>query len=78
MQKNIYSFLLNLDGIKHIYSITKPKILFCDGAIYQKAKEALEDCGLYDIKIFTIDDFKEDVPKLSDLLKETHREKEFK
>lgn len=67
-----------LEGIKHTYSITKPKILFCDGFIYQKVKEALNECGLYDTKICTIDDYKEDVPKLSDFLKETYREKEFK
>ena len=52
--------------------------MFCDGAIYETLKKAFEECELYDTKIFTIDDYKENVPKLADFLKETQREEEFR
>ncbi|XP_065365856.1 uncharacterized protein LOC135958849 [Calliphora vicina] len=66
------------DGIKHIYSITKPKLMFCDAGIYQTVKEAFEECNLHSSVIYTINDCLENVPKLADLLKETQREQEFK
>ncbi|KAM7349498.1 uncharacterized protein ACRADG_008411 isoform 2-T4 [Cochliomyia hominivorax] len=66
------------DGIKHIYGITKPKLMFCDAAIYENIKKAFEECELNDTKIYTMDDYKEDVPKLVEFLKETQREEDFK
>ncbi|KAI8124318.1 4-coumarate--CoA ligase 3 [Lucilia cuprina] len=66
------------DGIKHIYSITKPKLMFCDGVIYNKIKDAFEECNLQSTVIYTINDYLEEVPKLSDFLKETQRENDFK
>ncbi|TMW49712.1 hypothetical protein DOY81_005201 [Sarcophaga bullata] len=65
------------DGIKHIYSITKPKLMFCDGGIYDKVKKAFEESDLNSTVIYTINDHREGVPKLSDLLSPTHREEEF-
>ncbi|TMW49713.1 hypothetical protein DOY81_005202 [Sarcophaga bullata] len=65
------------DGIKHIYSITKPKLMFCDGAIYDKVKKAFEESDLNSTVIYTINEHREGVPKLSDLLSPTQREEEF-
>jgi len=65
------------DGIKHTYSTTKPKLLFCDGAIYSRVKEALKEIPL-DIDIYTMKDHIEGVPKVTDMLKETKEEKNFK
>ncbi|XP_023298095.2 probable 4-coumarate--CoA ligase 1 [Lucilia cuprina] len=65
------------DGIKHIYSITKPKIMFCDGSAYQKVKESFAECGLTS-KIVTVRDHIEGVPSLDRFLNETGNENYFK
>ncbi|KAM7349499.1 putative 4-coumarate--CoA ligase 1 [Cochliomyia hominivorax] len=66
------------DGIKHIYSITKPKLMFCDGSVYYKFKESFADCGLESTEIFTVRDHIEGVPSLDIFLKETGNEDEFR
>ncbi|KAL5276276.1 hypothetical protein ACFFRR_001858 [Megaselia abdita] len=42
------------DGIKHMYKITKPKIMFCDGKILQKVTESFEELG-NQVEIFVVD-----------------------
>ncbi|XP_065363972.1 uncharacterized protein LOC135957205 isoform X2 [Calliphora vicina] len=66
------------DGIKHIYSITKPKLMFCDGSAYDKIKESFVECGLASTKIVTVRDHIEGVPSLERFLKETGTENEFR
>ncbi|XP_037931995.1 probable 4-coumarate--CoA ligase 3 [Teleopsis dalmanni] len=57
------------DGIKHIYGITKPKILFCDGGIYETLKEAFQEINL-ESDIYTIKDHIVGVPNVTNLFKE--------
>ncbi|TMW48849.1 hypothetical protein DOY81_006078 [Sarcophaga bullata] len=66
------------DGIKHIYSITKPKLMFCEGVIYDKIKESFAECGLESTKIITVGEQIEGVPSLDLFLKETGNESEFR
>ncbi|XP_058974436.1 uncharacterized protein LOC131800767 [Musca domestica] len=36
----------NVRGLKHIYSVTKPRVMFCDGDIYGKVQKALQECDI--------------------------------
>ena len=51
--------------------------MFCDGSIYDKVKEAFEESDLNSTVIYTINNHREGIPKLSDLLSPTQREDEF-
>ena len=52
--------------------------MFCDGKIYDKVQEAFKEAGLHSTVIYTINEHRDGVPKLSDLLAPTQREEEFK
>lgn len=36
----------NKDEILHIFGITRPKVVFCNGTIYTMVKNAFEEAGL--------------------------------
>lgn len=57
-----------INGIKHIYSITKPKVMFSDGEIYAKVRQALHECGLTSTDIYTIRNHIEGVSSVEELL----------
>ncbi|XP_011293216.1 uncharacterized protein LOC101891121 [Musca domestica] len=57
-----------INGIKHIYSISKPKVMFCDGDIYAKVRQALHECGLTSTDIYTIRKHIEGVSSVEELL----------
>ncbi|XP_046808106.1 4-coumarate--CoA ligase 1-like [Lucilia cuprina] len=65
-------------GIAHVYSITKPKIMFCDGDNYKSVKSALEECNLCDTIIYTVSNHIDKVPSLEELMEYTEGEKDFK
>ncbi|XP_061392787.1 probable 4-coumarate--CoA ligase 1 [Musca vetustissima] len=58
------------DGIKHVYSLTKPRMMFCDGQLYEKVREALDECGLTATKIYTMCDHIEGVPSIMEFFED--------
>ncbi|XP_061394007.1 probable 4-coumarate--CoA ligase 1 [Musca vetustissima] len=52
------------DGIKHVYSLTKPRMMFCDGQLYEKVREALDECGLKATEIYTISKHLDGAPSI--------------
>lgn len=64
------------DGIRHIFNITKPKIMFCDGKIYEIVKESLNEINL-SILIFTMKDHLEGVRRIDELIQPTGKEALF-
>ncbi|XP_073836128.1 uncharacterized protein [Musca autumnalis] len=60
-----------VNGIKHIYAITRPRLMFCDGKIYTKMKQALDECDLHSTVIYTVRNHIEGVPSIEDFLKYT-------
>lgn len=65
-------------GIGHIYSITRPKIMFCDGNIYEKVAYALNECDLGNTIIYTVSNHIDNVPTVDELLTEIEGEKDYK
>ncbi|XP_037936533.1 4-coumarate--CoA ligase-like 7 [Teleopsis dalmanni] len=65
------------DGIKHIFSITKPKMMFCDGEIFQKVKAAFDESGLK-ATIYTLTDHIEGVSEITEFLQNTGTEHTYK
>ncbi|XP_037931996.1 probable 4-coumarate--CoA ligase 1 [Teleopsis dalmanni] len=57
------------DGIKHIYGITKPKLMFCDGGIYETVKEAIQEINL-ESDIYTVKDHIVGVPNVTNFFQE--------
>lgn len=53
--------------MKHIFGITKPKIMFCDGNIYEAMKQSLKEINL-DCPIYTIWEHIEGVPSIEEFL----------
>lgn len=74
----IFKISLFTDEIKHMCSITKPNIMFCDSEVYLKVKEALAECGLNATTIYTVLGDIEGVPNITDFLKDTAVEEDFK
>ncbi|KAM7356963.1 uncharacterized protein ACRADG_002516 isoform 2-T2 [Cochliomyia hominivorax] len=64
-------------GISHIYSIARPKVMFCDGNIYENVKNGLNDCGLDNTIVYTVSDHIDKVPALNELLQSVEGETEF-
>lgn len=58
------------NGIKVIYSTTRPQIMFCDGDNYDTVKDALQECGLSATKIFTVKNHLEGVPNILEFFEE--------
>lgn len=56
------------EAIIHSWSKTKPKVVFCDGSAYDLIKEAGEEMGL-NYTIITLNNHKEGVKTIDDLLK---------
>ncbi|XP_055840538.1 probable 4-coumarate--CoA ligase 3 [Episyrphus balteatus] len=65
------------DGVRHIFSITKPKIMFCDGGeVYQIVKESLAEIDP-SIPIYTIKNHFEGVRRIEELIVSTGKEASF-
>ena len=65
------------DGIKHIYSITKPKIMFCDGSILPKMKEALKEINL-NCDIYTMSDHVSGSREITEFLQSSSNEENYR
>ncbi|XP_073841198.1 uncharacterized protein [Musca autumnalis] len=52
------------EGIKHVYSLTKPCMMFCDGELYERVRQALDECDLGGTKIFTMTNHIKGVPSV--------------
>ncbi|XP_073843612.1 uncharacterized protein [Musca autumnalis] len=57
-------------GIKHVYSLTKPRLMFCDGSIYERVREAFNECGLASTKIYTMSKHLEGVPSIMEFFED--------
>lgn len=57
----------NKESIVHSWRKTKPKIIFAEGNMYNIVKAAVEELQL-DSSIFTLNEHKENVPSIDDLL----------
>lgn len=68
------SLLLLIDVVKHLFGITKPKIIFCDGVNYEKVKEATKK---FKPTIFTLCTHLREVKKIDDLLEPTTTERVY-
>lgn len=51
-------------GIKHVYSLTRPRLMFCDGEVYERARTALDECQLTATKIYTMSNHRDGVPSI--------------
>ncbi|XP_061389631.1 luciferin 4-monooxygenase-like [Musca vetustissima] len=60
----------NVNGLKYVYNLTQPKLMFCDGEIYQKVRQALEECGLSATKIFTVRNHMDGIPNVMEFFEE--------
>lgn len=66
------------EGIRHTFSITRPKIMFCDGNAYDKVKLALNECGLSNTPIYTINNHVEGAAAIMELMVQNDEENFFK
>lgn len=66
-----------IDGIKHIFAITKPKLVFCDAEVYQTTRLALDELG-NDAKIIALKEKVEGAMFIEELLAPTGCEDSFK
>ena len=62
---------LNADSIRHLFGITRPKVIFCDGTLYDKVFQTTQS---WSPSIFTLDDHVEGVPQVESLLEPTESE----
>lgn len=63
-------------AIAHCWNKTKPKVVFCDGSVYETVKEVLGDLGLK-CEIFTLREHVEGVKKIEDLFIDRGDEEKF-
>ncbi|KAH8254373.1 hypothetical protein KR032_009709, partial [Drosophila birchii] len=70
---NTLSFLA--DTLRHVLSITKPGLIFCDGNVYQKVHSAT---SAWQPEFFTLTDHLEGVPSIEALLEPTSTEDIYK
>ncbi|XP_005189318.2 uncharacterized protein LOC101889887 [Musca domestica] len=57
-------------GIKHVYSLTKPRMMFCDGDLYERVREALDECDLGATKIYTMSNHVDGVPSIMEFFED--------
>lgn len=62
--------------VRHIFSLTKPKLVFCDEEAYSELIQALDDIGL-SCKIYMLKGHVDGVPNVKDLLEEIESEDNF-
>ncbi|KAH8252221.1 hypothetical protein KR038_004271, partial [Drosophila bunnanda] len=60
--------------LKHVFSITKPNLIFCDGKNYEKLKAATME---WQPEIYTLTDHVEGVPNIESLLEPTNTEMSY-
>ncbi|KAL5276830.1 hypothetical protein ACFFRR_002194 [Megaselia abdita] len=65
------------EAIVHSWSKTKPKVVFCNGALYDLVKEARDEIGL-DYVIYTVNDHKEGVKSIDEILEPKPLEQLFR
>lgn len=67
-----------LDEITHLFGITRPKVVFCDGQLYEFVFESCTNLKL-STQIITMKDHVDikEVMKIQDLLKPTESENMF-
>ncbi|XP_065365339.1 probable 4-coumarate--CoA ligase 1 [Calliphora vicina] len=65
---------LDEDTVSHCYGLTKPKLIFCDGEIYEKIRSTTKN---YCSMIVTISEHIEGVSKVLDLLRPTMGEENY-
>ncbi|XP_073842173.1 probable 4-coumarate--CoA ligase 1 [Musca autumnalis] len=68
----------NVKGLKHVYSLTKPKIIFCDGEVYSKVRQALRDCELEETIIYTVRNHIDGVPSVMEFLDVSIGDEEYR
>lgn len=59
------------ETIQHIFNITKPKVIFCDGSIYNVMSVATK---MWNPLIYILDDHMEGIANIQDLLEPTTTE----
>lgn len=52
--------------------------MFCDGDIYDKVQQALQECGLEDTVIYTVRNHIEGVPNVMEVLDEKYSDTDFR
>ncbi|XP_073841197.1 uncharacterized protein [Musca autumnalis] len=57
-------------GIKHVYSLTKPRLMFCDGELYERVRQALDECDLSATKVYTMSNHIEGVPSIMEFFED--------
>lgn len=67
----------NKETIAHLWKKTTPKVVFCDGNVYDRVKEVKEENGL-DYLIYTLNHHIDGVSKVEDLLEAHPMEKSFR
>ncbi|KAH8285043.1 hypothetical protein KR054_004254 [Drosophila jambulina] len=60
--------------LKHVFSITKPNLIFCDGNIYEKVRAATIE---WQPEMYTLTDHVEGVPNIESLLEPTTTETSY-
>ncbi|XP_020815231.1 4-coumarate--CoA ligase-like 7 [Drosophila serrata] len=66
--------MLDEDTLRHVLSITKPGLIFCDGNIYHKVHSATSG---WQPEFFTLSDHPEGVPSIETLLEPTSTEDSY-
>lgn len=70
-QLTSYPFVYHAESLKYMYSITKPKVVFCDGQDYEKVRAATKD---WQPEIITASESVPGVLGIETLLEETKTE----
>ncbi|KAH8254309.1 hypothetical protein KR032_009461, partial [Drosophila birchii] len=66
--------VLDEETLKHVFSITKPNLIFCDGNVYQKVQAATSE---WQPEIYTLTDHIEGVANIETLLEPTSTEMSY-
>lgn len=67
----------NADLVGHCWGKTRPKLIFCDGSVYDLVKETVQKLGL-DSPIYTLNNHLDNVARIDELLTDKgHKEKLF-
>ncbi|KAH8285660.1 hypothetical protein KR054_011963, partial [Drosophila jambulina] len=66
--------MLDEDTLRHVLSLTKPNLIFCDGNVYQKVHSATSN---WQPKLFTLTEHLEGVPSIESLLQPTSTEDSY-
>lgn len=68
----------SVNGLKHVFSMSRPKLMFCDGEKLAMVQQAFQEIGLSSCKIYIVRNPVKGIPNIAEFFEEDGDEETYR